>query len=50
MILYIGISLFMNWNELILRPLVSPHHAEGDCCPKCKRIIIDSSGYENNIE
>ena len=23
---------------------------ESDCCPKCKRIIIDSSSYENNLE
>ena len=32
------------------RPMVSPHHVESDCCPKCKRIIIDSSDYMNNIE
>ena len=32
------------------RPLTSPHHVESDCCPKCKRIIIDSSDYMNNIE
>lgn len=31
------------------RPMISPHHVESDCCPKCKRIIIDSSRYDNNI-
>lgn len=30
--------------------VISPHHIESDCCPKCKRIIIDSSGYGSNIE
>lgn len=29
---------------------VSPHHVESDCCPKCKRIIIDSSDYANRLE
>lgn len=28
------------------KPALSPHHIESDCCPKCKRIIIDSSGYK----
>jgi len=31
-------------------PLLSPHQVESDCCPKCKRIIIDSSGYETNLK
>lgn len=31
------------------RPLLWPHHIESDCCPKCKRIVIDASGYENNL-
>lgn len=31
------------------KPLVSPHHVKSDCCPKCKRIILDSSGYNSNI-
>lgn len=31
-------------------PLMSPHHVESYCCPECKRIIIDSSEYENNLE
>ncbi len=31
-------------------PMFSPHHVESDCCPKCKRIIVDSSRYENNLE
>ena len=30
-------------------PLVSPHHIESFCCPKCKRIIIDAANYENNL-
>ena len=30
-------------------PLVSPHHVESYCCPECKKIIIDSSDYENNL-
>ena len=30
-------------------PLMSPHHVESYCCPKCKKIIIDSSDYENNL-
>ena len=29
--------------------MVSPHHIESDCCPNCKRIIIDGSGYKNNM-
>ena len=32
------------------KTLVAPHHIESDCCPKCKRIIIDSSTYINNLE
>ena len=31
-------------------PLLSPHHVESDCCPKCKRIILDSSDFENNLK
>lgn len=31
-------------------PMMSPHHIECDCCPKCKRIIIDSSEYNNNMD
>ena len=29
------------------RPLVLPHPVESDCCPKCKRIIMDGSTYKN---
>ena len=32
------------------RPMVSPHHIESDYCPRCKRIIIDSSNYDSNID
>lgn len=31
------------------KPLMSPHHIQSDICPKCKRIILDSSGYSSNI-
>ena len=31
-------------------PLLSPNHVESDCCPNCKKIIIDSSMYENNFK
>ena len=31
-------------------PLLSPNQIESDCCPNCKRIIIDVSEYENNLE
>ena len=30
-------------------PLLSPHHVECDCCPSCKRLIVDTSDYENNL-
>lgn len=32
------------------QPILAPHHVESDCCPKCKRIILDSSDYENDLE
>ena len=30
-------------------PIMSPHQIESDCCPKCKRLIINISDYENNL-
>ena len=30
-------------------PWMSLHHVESYCCPECKKIIIDSSDYENNL-
>ena len=30
-------------------PMLSPHQIESDCCPKCKRLIVDISNYENNL-
>ena len=30
-------------------PVMSPNQLESDCCPKCKRLIIDVSDYENNL-
>lgn len=32
------------------QPLMSPNQIESHCCPKCKRIIIDATGYENNLD
>lgn len=26
------------------------HHIESDCCPNCKKIIIDSSAYKSNLK
>lgn len=31
-------------------PMFSPHHVDSDFCPECKKIIMDASGYESNIE
>ncbi len=30
-------------------PLLSPNHVESDCCPKCKRMVIDTSEFDNNL-
>lgn len=30
-------------------PLLSPNAIEGDCCPQCKRIIMDVSAYPNRL-
>ena len=30
-------------------PLVGPNNVERYCCPKCLKIIIDASEYENNL-
>lgn len=30
-------------------PFMSPHHIECDCCPNCKKLIIDTAAYENNL-
>ena len=30
-------------------PMLSPNQVESDCCPKCKRIIVDASGYEHKL-
>ena len=30
-------------------PLMSPPHVESDCCPKCRRIVIDATAYEGNL-
>ena len=32
------------------QPLLSPHQIESYCCPKCKKIIIDATEYENNLD
>ena len=31
-------------------PAFSPHTIESYCCPKCKKIIIDASEYDHNLE
>jgi len=31
-------------------PLFSPHHVESDCCPHCKKIIIDAEKYEHRLD
>ena len=30
-------------------PLAGANYVESACCPNCKRIIIDSTNYENNL-
>lgn len=30
-------------------PWFAPNQVESHCCPKCKRIIMDASEYENNL-
>ena len=36
---------------LFLRlPLVTPNRVESYCCPKCKKMIIDTAEYANNLE
>ena len=30
-------------------PMMSPHQIESDCCPKCKKLIVDTTDYENNL-
>lgn len=30
-------------------PAMSPHQIESDCCPKCKKLIVDTADYENNL-
>lgn len=31
------------------QPLLAPNHVESDCCPNCKRLIIDAAAYESNL-
>jgi len=31
-------------------PFLFLNHVESYCCPKCKKIIIDASEYENNLD
>lgn len=30
-------------------PMLSPHQIESYCCTNCKRIIIETEDYENNL-
>ena len=47
------VSLFPDGKERyalhLKQPLMSPNQIESHCCPKCKRIIIDATDYENNL-
>ncbi len=31
-------------------PLLTPNYVESYCCPKCKKLIIDTSEYDNDLE
>ncbi|MDO4732739.1 MAG: PF20097 family protein [Bacillota bacterium] len=31
-------------------PSFLPNYVESDCCPECKKIILDSSAYENRMD
>ena len=31
-------------------PVMHPNYVESYCCPKCKKIIIDASAYEHNLD
>lgn len=48
------ISLLPDGNEKyalhLSQPMLFPHHVESFCCPNCKKIIIDTADYENNLE
>ncbi len=47
------ISTLPGWKEKytfhLNPPIFSPHHIESDCCPKCKKIIINSADSDNNL-
>ena len=30
-------------------PMVTPNCVESDCCPRCRRIILDASPYESSL-
>lgn len=32
------------------RPFATLHQIESDCCPKCKKLIVDTAYYENNLD
>lgn len=34
---------------LRLTPLLTSH-VESHCCPKCKKLIVDTEDYENNFD
>ena len=31
-------------------PMLSPNQVESDCCPKCKKIILDAAAYDHNLD
>lgn len=32
------------------QPIFSPHQIKSNCCPQCKKIVIDAAGYENGLK
>lgn len=48
------ISLLPNGKEKYAlhlgQSVLSLHQIESYCCPNCKKIIIDATGYENNLD
>ncbi len=32
------------------QPILSPHQIESFCCPECKKLVIDTKDFENNLD
>ena len=37
------------WALRLKVPMVTPNCVESDCCPRCRRIILDASPYESHL-